>query len=781
MFRSLLLGSSATVPSESENTTRKNAATAAASRLPSPKRNTAQFSLVEHDAGSLLSSEAANPSAENEIIDDDELAGNLLMQFPTYGTQSQALSNNSSTQWQEKTADWLLGGTSSIPTPKQQLQRQQQQQQQMNGSSNSNSNSSNKLSTVDEQNGNDIAEESGYKSNHGYDAASRQQKLVNSREWSVDEQLLWKSHKFSCSSNRRNSSNVIFSGKNSENKVTNRDGDALPLTEREDPSRDFLAAYYYHVGVMPKALDRLEETRKIYVNNNGTTRFANTSYKDDGVNDCMTAQKLQQLQCLIKQHSSPYHMNNDIRKDISFFGGIASLPNILEEKEGEDGDYGVHYNPNHPNMPSKSLITDKDGSSSGVTSIVEVAWMPDRLCKTCYSCDTPFTVFRRRHHCRICGQVFCNTCSGYFVPASSTTSSSQKLSSTMPSSPQRYTNYEIGGPTSTASARPSASPQSSSLTSFGANGGKDNNGNGNITNSKITLRTCKMCFDQVTARQEKQKKLDAADEDRKRQQTKGQQGNSSSGNEIAANVTPQKRHGSVKEAAQSPHTGGFSSRLQDLKINNMDGEESSVLRQWSKIMGAEGISYHTSRGLLGEEKDPRTQAVDNASPLILSKRQTSNSSSTSSLVNLDRSRVMEEGNRHLGSMAASHLEQMAASLLESDAPILWKKLCDEHVSAGKDGTRNKEDVKKFRSKWVNKLMSLATRCCATVDTNIKRGDMLDVRPYVKIKVIPGGSCDECAYISGIVFRKTGTNKQMPREIINPKIMVSSEFFAISAP
>jgi hypothetical protein len=39
-------------------------------------------------------------------------------------------------------------------------------------------------------------------------------------------------------------------------------------------------------------------------------------------------------------------------------------------------------------------------------------------------------------------------------------------------------------------------------------------------------------------------------------------------------------------------------------------------------------------------------------------------------------------------------------------------------------------------------------------------------------VIPGGSCDECTYMSGILFRKTGTNKQMPREIINPKIMVS---------
>jgi hypothetical protein len=35
-------------------------------------------------------------------------------------------------------------------------------------------------------------------------------------------------------------------------------------------------------------------------------------------------------------------------------------------------------------------------------------WMPDQLCKHCYACDTPFTVFRRRHHCRLCGQVFCS-------------------------------------------------------------------------------------------------------------------------------------------------------------------------------------------------------------------------------------------------------------------------------------------------------------------------------------------------------------------------------------
>jgi hypothetical protein len=41
--------------------------------------------------------------------------------------------------------------------------------------------------------------------------------------------------------------------------------------------------------------------------------------------------------------------------------------------------------------------------------------MPDRFCKVCYGCEEPFTMYRRRHHCRMCGQVFCNNCSSYSI------------------------------------------------------------------------------------------------------------------------------------------------------------------------------------------------------------------------------------------------------------------------------------------------------------------------------------------------------------------------------
>lgn len=39
-------------------------------------------------------------------------------------------------------------------------------------------------------------------------------------------------------------------------------------------------------------------------------------------------------------------------------------------------------------------------------------WMPDKSCSHCYACDVQFTLINRRHHCRVCGLVFCSKCAG---------------------------------------------------------------------------------------------------------------------------------------------------------------------------------------------------------------------------------------------------------------------------------------------------------------------------------------------------------------------------------
>ncbi|KAL2510799.1 1-phosphatidylinositol-3-phosphate 5-kinase FAB1B [Abeliophyllum distichum] len=43
-------------------------------------------------------------------------------------------------------------------------------------------------------------------------------------------------------------------------------------------------------------------------------------------------------------------------------------------------------------------------------------WMPDQSCRVRYECDSQFTLFNRRHHCRLCGRVFCTRCTANWIP-----------------------------------------------------------------------------------------------------------------------------------------------------------------------------------------------------------------------------------------------------------------------------------------------------------------------------------------------------------------------------
>ena len=52
-----------------------------------------------------------------------------------------------------------------------------------------------------------------------------------------------------------------------------------------------------------------------------------------------------------------------------------------------------------------------------VSHELEEHWMPDRMCHECSECGVKFGIFVRKHHCRICGRIFCSNCSSHTVPA----------------------------------------------------------------------------------------------------------------------------------------------------------------------------------------------------------------------------------------------------------------------------------------------------------------------------------------------------------------------------
>ena len=58
-------------------------------------------------------------------------------------------------------------------------------------------------------------------------------------------------------------------------------------------------------------------------------------------------------------------------------------------------------------------------SSSGTYQMNAMPLISDHVAASCYSCATKFTAFRRRHHCRVCGQIFCHACCSIFVDGAS--------------------------------------------------------------------------------------------------------------------------------------------------------------------------------------------------------------------------------------------------------------------------------------------------------------------------------------------------------------------------
>ena len=76
-------------------------------------------------------------------------------------------------------------------------------------------------------------------------------------------------------------------------------------------------------------------------------------------------------------------------------------------------------------MQSSKLILSTNGlnlsqsaldSSNSKILIPKSKWIADEKASSCFNCNSDFIFFiKRRHHCRMCGQVFCSKCSNNFL------------------------------------------------------------------------------------------------------------------------------------------------------------------------------------------------------------------------------------------------------------------------------------------------------------------------------------------------------------------------------
>ncbi|KAE8538821.1 hypothetical protein D1P53_005186 [Cryptococcus gattii VGV] len=73
--------------------------------------------------------------------------------------------------------------------------------------------------------------------------------------------------------------------------------------------------------------------------------------------------------------------------------------------------------------------------------------------------------------------------------------------------------------------------------------------------------------------------------------------------------------------------------------------------------------------------------------------------------------------------------------------------------------------------WHQILTNLILKVPLNLQPNVRAGDDIDVRAYVKIKKVPGGKISDSEYVDGIVITKNVAHKAMSRRLVNPRIMV----------
>ena len=113
----------------------------------------------------------------------------------------------------------------------------------------------------------------------------------------------------------------------------------------------------------------------------------------------------------------------------------------------------------------------------------------------------------------------------------------------------------------------------------------------------------------------------------------------------------------------------------------------------------------------------------------------------------------------------------SASMQGSDMPpVEMNRASLEHVCRMLAQLLTDHEVEHAHA-WEKALLPILLQCTDDVKPCVQAGDDMDIRHYVKLKKVPGGRPGDTSYISGVVFSKNVALKSMARSIRNPRIAI----------
>ncbi|KAI9842668.1 MAG: 1-phosphatidylinositol-3-phosphate 5-kinase [Thelocarpon superellum] len=497
--------------------------------------------------------------------------------------------------------------------------------------------------------------------------------------------------------------------------------------------------------------------------------------------------------------------------------------------------------PRGPRRPPSNALIPEEGHDDTSTAVQELKsrilskdfWMRDENCKECFDCGLAFSTWRRKHHCRICGQIFdarctslisgerfglagtlrvCKRCTriidevyaGSDESDAATTISSMRLPSAHPIThhatvaedmlqPRRPDESDDGTPRRLSfidEARPASTPMMAIPATRRAGGSSgrrsavleiDAEDSGSRPGSSKSVKTSfgGRVSANAGAHRRHRTRHQHARSIRTIQEDKAPFHRNPTDDSEAGTRLPAFHNDSIIDPDLAPYMSdeGSSADEQANIFATMNDESRNFPQDKSSIGGLLaaarkqrarlGEKSGSMASVMGREADDISVGSHKAVPARRpSRRRTTVTDplASPSIASAGQSPPKTGGPRMTRMTRSASMTGAVAPAVELNKASL------QHVHKLLRQLLHDADIPNVDA-WERALVPILLQCTDDVNPDVRHGDDMDIRHYVKVKRIPGGRPSDTAYLSGVVFSKNLALKSMRRSISQPRIVI----------
>lgn len=385
-------------------------------------------------------------------------------------------------------------------------------------------------------------------------------------------------------------------------------------------------------------------------------------------------------------------------------------------------------------------------------------WMDDENCKECYDCKSVFTTWRRKHHCRICGQIFCSRCASNIIKGSRFGQEGMLRVCNLCLEKLHYDDEDDDDRRSITSSLSSTYPY---------------NMMDNYLSSLAHHSQSPFAASQLFGRDELHNLYSIAENKRRISGSDGSGFNSRP-------LTPgEDTEGTIWVEPPDPQPAPFRRTVTD-EDKEPESDSDPYAQDQSPTAPRPGAKtpvevYRTLpfpiNGTKSSIQFPGSSpehGLDSPRPSSSSRSRVNSYAETEIQTPFLRSRVQSrlheltvgEGGWRTRRESTAYAQELNTISMFHLRLMLRQLLTTEGISNIKE--------------WEETLLKLALRIAKDLTFTsypYREGADMDVRRYVKIKKIPGGCPKDSEYVDGAVITKNVAHKQMTKTLRNPRIML----------